>query len=481
MLSKNSVLKVKIESVSGDGQGVARVDGQVVFVPYTAVNDEVEIVIIKVTKTYAVGKVQKLLTPSSCRIDIDCEAFLKCGGCAFRHLTLDEEQRIKTQSVKDAMRRIGGIDVEVKDAILTPYTAYRNKAQLPVAEDEKGLKCGFFAPYSHRIVDKTLDCLATPEIFSDIARMTLDFMRKEHISGYCEEKHTGLVRHLYMRINKEGRVMLCLVVNGKALVSRETEKRFADYITSAFPEIVSVFVNENSRVTNAVLGDSFRLIFGQDYLEDELLGVKLRMSPDSFFQVNREGAETVYKTAFSLLEGKRFENVYDLYCGVGSIGLSLFSEIKNGNLNVSAERLFGIEIVEKAAEWARRNAEANGIEDCDFAAADSSDITEMDWFDKYPPSLVILDPPRKGTTERLLKYLSDKGVSDILYISCNPTTLARDMSYLYSLGYSASFVVPVNLFPRTSHVESVVLLSRKDVHERIKFDVNVEELMENSN
>ena len=460
MLSKNSVLKVKIESVSGDGQGVARVDGQVVFVPYTAVDDEVEVVIIKVTKTYAVGKVQEILSPSPCRIGIDCEAFLKCGGCAFRHVTLDEEQRIKTQSVMDAMRRIGGIDVEVKDAILTPHTAYRNKAQLPVSEDDKGLRCGFFAPYSHRIVDKTLDCLATPPIFSDIARATLDFMKKENVKGYCEEKHTGLVRHLYMRINKEGRVMLCLVVNAETLVSREIEKSFADYITSAFPEIVSVFINENSRVTNAVLGDSFRLIFGQDYLEDELLGVKLRMSPDSFFQVNREGAETVYKTAFSLLEGKRFENVYDLYCGVGSIGLSLFSEIKNGRLNVSAEKLFGIEIVEKAAEWARRNAEANGIENCNFAAADSSDITEMDWFDKYPPSLVILDPPRKGTTERLLKYLSDKGVSDILYISCNPTTLARDMSYLYSLGYSADLVVPINLFPRTSHVECVVRLCR---------------------
>jgi len=462
MLSKNTVLKLKIDSVSGDGQGVARYEGQVVFVPYTSIGDEVEALIIKVAKNYAVGKIQRIITPSPCRIDVDCEAFLRCGGCAFRHITLEEEQRIKTQSVRDAMQRIGGLDVNVEDAVLTPYTAYRNKAQLPVSEDEKGLKCGFFAPYSHRIVDKTLDCIVTPKVFSDIARSTLEFMKAHNVHGYNEETHTGLVRHLYLRINKKGNVMLCLVINGKALNNSKTEADFAKYITEKHSDIVSLFINKNSERTNAVLGDDFRLLYGKEYLEDELLGVKLSMSPDSFFQVNREGAELVYKTAFSLIEGKSFENVYDLYCGVGSIGLTLFSEINKGNLNVHAEKLFGIEIVEKAARWARQNAENNCIENTDFRAADSSDITEMEWFDKYPPSLVILDPPRKGTTEKLLKYLSDKRVRNILYISCNPTTLARDMAFLYKEGYHADKVVPVNLFPRTGHIECCVLLEGKD-------------------
>lgn len=460
MLSKNTIVKLNIESVSGDGQGVARFDGQVVFVPYTCTGDEIEALIIKVTKTYAVGKLTRIITPAPTRIEIDCPAFLKCGGCSFRHVTLDEEQRIKTQSVKDAMHRIGGIDVQVDDAILTPFSAYRNKAQLPVSEDEKGLKCGFFAPYSHRIVDGTVDCLATPKIFSEIAKKTLDFMKCENISGYNEEAHKGCVRHLYMRINKEGNVMLCLVLNSKTLKNKNTEERFASYITEEFAQIASLYINENTARTNSVLGRDFRLIFGSDYLEDELLGVKLRMSCDSFFQVNREGAESVYKTAFSFLEGKSFENVYDLYCGVGSIGLTLFSEIQNGRLNASADRLFGIEIVEKAAEWANYNASVNGIANAQFRAADSSDITNMEWFDKYPPSLIILDPPRKGTTEKLLKYLSDKNVPNILYISCNPTTLARDMAFLYKEGYKAEKVVPVNLFPRTSHVECVVLLCR---------------------
>ena len=181
MLLKNTTIKVKIESVSGDGQGIARVDGQVVFIPYTCVGDEIETLIIKVTKTYAVGKLIRVITPAPTRILVDCPAFLKCGGCSFRHMTLEEEQRIKTQSVKDAMCRIGGIDVQVEDAVLTQFKAYRNKAQLPVSENEKGLKCGFFAHYSHRIVDDTIDCLATPEIFSEIAKKTIDFMLIEFI------------------------------------------------------------------------------------------------------------------------------------------------------------------------------------------------------------------------------------------------------------------------------------------------------------
>ena len=460
MIQKNNVLTVKIESVTGDSQGVARVDSQVVFVPYAALGDVVEIVIIKVAKTYAVGKILKIISSSKARIAPECKAFGKCGGCSFCHVTLDEELRIKTQSVKDAVSRIGGVDTEVSFAVSTPDKAYRNKALLPVTEDDNGLKCGFYASYSHRIVDGTLDCMLTPDIFSSIARATLDFMKSEGISGYSERENKGVVRHLYMRRNIFGGVMLCLVLNSAKLASGSCEKKFVEYITTKFFEIESVWINENTLVTNAVLTDKFRLLFGKDYLEDELLGVRLKMSPDSFFQVNRVGAEIVYKTAFSLLEKKHYENVYDLYCGVGSIGLTLFSEMKNGHVEASAERLFGIEIVEKAAEWATENAKANKIDSAQFRASDSLDITKMDWFDKYPPSLVILDPPRKGTTEALLSYLADKRVEDILYISCNPATLARDMSYLYKRGYTAEKVVPVNLFPRTGHVECCVRLSR---------------------
>lgn len=459
MLLKNSTHVLKIESVTGDGQGISRVDGQVVFVPYAALGDEVEVVIIKTTKSYAVGKIINLLTPSPCRTDVDCKSFLKCGGCAFRHITLEEELRIKTQSVKDALERLGGIKVRVDDCISTPVITYRNKAQLPVTQGAKGILCGFFAPHSHRIVDGTIDCLNTPEIFSHIAKETVRFMEENSVDAYLEESGKGTVRHLYMRENKKGEVMLCLVVNCDVLKNEKTELKYVSFIVDKFPKIKSVYLNVNKNKTNAVLGDGFKLLYGDNSFEDEILSVRLSMSPDSFFQVNREGAETVYKTAFSLLPEKTFENVYDLYCGVGSIGLSLFSEIKRGNLNVSAKRLFGIEIVKDAVKWAKHNAAQNGIDNAQFFASDSADITEMELFDKYPPSLVILDPPRKGVEEKLLKYLADKGVKDILYISCNPATLARDMSYLYSRGYTSERVVPVNMFSRTGHVESVTLLT----------------------
>lgn len=462
MLLKNSTHVLKIESVTGDGQGVSRVDGQVVFVPYAALGDEVEVVIIKTTKTYAVGKIMSVVSPAPSRIDVDCKAFLKCGGCAFRHVTLEEELRIKTQSVKDAMERLGGINVTVENCVPTSVETYRNKVQLPVAQTDKGIVCGFFASHSHRIVDNTLDCLNTPEIFSRIAKDTVAFMEENRIDAYCEEKGSGIVRHLYMRENKKGQVMLCVVINSDVLVSDRIQLKYTDFIVGKYPEIISVYININKKQTNAVLGREFKLLYGESGFEDEILSVRLSMSPDSFFQVNRAGAETVYKTAFSLLPEKTFENVYDLYCGVGSIGLSLFSEIKNGNLNVSANRLFGIEIVEGAIKWAKHNAKKNGIDNAQFFASDSADITEMELFDKYPPSLVILDPPRKGVEEKLLKYLADKGVKDILYISCNPATLARDMSYLYSRGYTSERVVPVNMFSRTGHVESAALLTRSN-------------------
>ena len=252
--------------------------------------------------------------------------------------------------------------------------------------------------------------------------------------------------------------MVTVVTNEKMLGGTKTEERFINELTEKFTSVVSVFINFNNKDTNVVLSDDFRLIYGKEYFEDELLGCTFKMSPDSFFQVNREGAEAIYKTAFSLLDEKNYENVYDLYCGVGTIGITLFSEIKDAKIKADAKRLFGIEIVEKAAECARENAKSNGIDNALFKASDSADILKTDWFDKYPPSLVILDPPRKGTTTELLDFLSDKGVKDILYISCDPATLARDMGYLYEKGYTSTAVHPINLFAGTKHVECCVRL-----------------------
>lgn len=460
MLKKNSRIIVDIEDVSGDGSGIAHFDGQVIFVPYTARGDRVEITIIKVLKNYCVGKIINIITPSPYRIVPDCKAYGRCGGCVFGHVALSEEERIKTEQVRSAMKRIGRIDVEVKDCVTRDAVRYRNKAQMPITEDENGIGCGFFANHSHRIVRDSIDCAIAPEIFSEISKFIVEHMEQNGISGYNEEENSGVIRHLYFRINKHDEIMLTIVSAKRCIIDAKTESTLVRELISRFPQVVSVFVNFNPENTNVILGDDYRLIYGKEYFEDELLETRLIMTPSSFFQVNRAGAELLYSTAFSLLERKHYENVYDLYCGIGSIGLTLFNQIKSNPSPLSANRLFGIEIVEDAIVCAKENARQNGIENTTFVASDSTDITGMDLFDKFPPSLVILDPPRKGTTEKLLTFLAEKGVQDILYISCDPATLARDMGYLYSLGYTSSAVSPINLFPRTKHVECAVRLCR---------------------
>ncbi len=459
-MKKNTVLSVKIEAMSADGAGIARVDGEVIFIPAASVGDEAEIVIIKENRNYSVGKLLRIISPSPVRVAPDCKVFPKCGGCVFRHVTLSEEERIKKENIEAVMQRIGKIDVTVEN-VLTPVTKhYRNKTQIPVSQEKDAVRCGFYAPHSHRIIEESTDCVINHEAFSHFTKSIMSYLTLHNVEGYNEETKSGIVRHLYYRVNKENKVSVTVVTNTKQLVSRDFEKSFAEYITGCFPEIVNVYINYNNKDTNVVLSDDFRIIYGEDYFEDELLDCRFKLSPDSFFQVNRVGAEEVYKKAFSLLDAKHFENVYDLYCGVGTIGITLFSMMNKGQIKATADRLFGIEIVEKAAECATLNASRNGISNARFMAADSLDITKSDWFDKYPPSLVILDPPRKGTTTELLDFLSDKGVSDILYISCDPATLARDMGYLFHKGYTSSAVYPVNLFPGTKHCECVVHITR---------------------
>lgn len=460
-MKKNTVLTVKIQAVSADGNGIAKVNGEVIFVQNTAIGDEVQIVIIKENKNYSVGKVLNIISPSEVRTEPDCPVFSKCGGCVFRHVTLREEERIKKEYVESVIKRIGKIDVEVKDVITPVKDRYRNKTQIPVSEENGSLVCGFYAPHSHRIIDNSVDCIICNEIFEKITRTILLFLTKNNIKGYNEENKRGVVRHLYYRVNKENEVSVTLVTNTRELVSKDVEQEFVCTLMREFPKIISIYINCNKKDTNVILSDDFRLIGGSDDFEDELLGCKFLISPDSFFQVNLRGAEEVYKKAFSLLKEGHFENVYDLYCGVGSIGITLFSEMKKGNVKASASRLFGIEIVEKAAIAAKANALKNGIENAEFMAADSADITTSGWFDMYPPSLVILDPPRKGTTTKLLDFLAENKVNDILYISCDPATLARDMGYLFEKGYTSTPVYPINLFPGTRHVECCVRIYKQ--------------------
>ncbi|MBE6688097.1 MAG: 23S rRNA (uracil(1939)-C(5))-methyltransferase RlmD [Ruminococcaceae bacterium] len=452
-MNKNQTLTVRIESLTGKGVGIARCDGQVIFVPAVAQGDLCEIKIIKLTSSYAVAKLEKVIEYSPERIMNSCSAFPRCGGCSFRHVSYNEELHVKKQTVADALTRIGGLEVSVDDVVSTGETDnYRNKAQYPIGVKDGRIVFGFYSNHSHRIIPCD-DCKIQPDIFNEIMRYATVFFNNNKLSAYDELTGNGLLRHCYLRINKSGGVMFCLVVNSNGF---KYEKEFAEYLSKR-KEIVSVFINFNQMNSNVILSDNFKCIYGNEYIEDEFFGLALRMSPDSFYQVNRKAAEILYKTAFDKLERKAFENVFDLYCGVGSIGLSLVKYAKENGISV--KRVIGYEVVEKAIASAKQNAANNGIQNAEFYVGDlNSAPTRI--MEEIPPSLVIVDPPRKGCSKELVDMFLELDVPYILYISCDPATLARDLKIL-SEKYNISSVTPVDLFPRTAHVECTTLLERK--------------------
>lgn len=444
MVNKNDEFKLNITGYTSEGGGVGRFDGQAIFVENTAVGDEILCHIIKAKKTYAIGKALKIIKPSKSRIEPECEAFKMCGGCSFAHITYEEELKLKAQKVKDAFQRIGGLSPEFEEIISSPeITRYRNKAQYPVRRENGILNIGFYAKKSHRVIDGG-DCLLQPVEFTKIIEIFRKWINENNITVYSETTNIGLLRHIYLRkAFATGEIMVCAVINGKSLP--ESEK-----LIEKLKEIEgfkTLVVNINKENTNVVLGNECEAIYGEGYIEDILCGVKIKISPLSFYQVNRAGAELLYKKAAEYAEAKG--NVLDLYCGTGTIGLSLAKNV---------DSLIGVEIIPEAIEDARINAKLNGIENARFICGDASEAAKKLSEENIKVNTIILDPPRKGCAEDLLKTVTDMNPERIVYVSCDPATLARDCARLDALGYKAEKVTPVDMFPRTAHVESVCLL-----------------------
>ncbi len=461
-IKKNEIIELDITDLNNLGAGVGRCeDGTVAFVRGAVTGDRVRVKIIKVASSFVVGKLEEVLIASSCRFDgrgmrkISCSAPESCGGCVYRNITYEHELELKRDYVKNAFRKAGLADVCVCDTAHTErVTGYRNKAQYPVREVKGRIRAGFFAAKTHDLIPCE-DCLLQPDAFGEIVRFTVDFAEKNRISAYNEESGRGILRHIYLRIaEKTGEIMVCLVINADKMASAA---EFADAIRSAFPSVESVMLNINKKNTNVILGDKFVCIGGRDYIIDELCGLKFKISAGSFYQVNRDGAELLYSLAKerAALTGK--ETVADLYCGTGTIGLSMSD---------GADRIVGVEIVSEAVECAKENARLNGIENAHFFCGDASDTRGLlanarDFLGDFCPDVVVIDPPRKGTTEELVNYLDSLGVPRIVYVSCNPDTLARDCAWFAQKGYDIGEVTPVDLFPGTGHVESVLRLARK--------------------
>ncbi|MBO5210355.1 MAG: 23S rRNA (uracil(1939)-C(5))-methyltransferase RlmD [Clostridia bacterium] len=444
---KNDEFILEIIDVTNEGSGVGKLDGMAVFVPLTAVGDVVKVKVLKVKKNYAYGKALEIITPSKERIENNCPYFNRCGGCVFRHIGYKAELELKSNKVYEVIKRIGGVDLTPQPILYDECDRYRNKAQYPLSENGG---VGFYAFHSHRIIECE-DCVLQPEIFSKITDAVSSFVRQYSISIYNEEKHNGLLRHLYIRKGEiSGEIMVCFVINGDTLPKSEIIiERLKETCGDA---LKSVVLNMNNKDTNVILGDKCETLFGSDYISDTLAGVKVRLSPLSFYQVNTVMANKLYKKAaeYAKPDGK---NIIDLYCGAGTIGLSMAKEAKS---------VIGVEIIEAAVKDAEFNAKENGINNARFICGDAKTAAEALRKEKIKPDTVIVDPPRKGCDSVLIRIIAnDFCVDSVVYISCDPATLARDIKIFGEEGYNLVEYTPADLFPRTSHCEAVCLLSKK--------------------
>lgn len=441
-MKKNDIITLTITDISHDGSGIGKYEGMAVFVPLTAVGDKINARILKVKKNYAFAKTEEILFPSEHRIDTDCGVFARCGGCVFRHIDYKSEAELKQNRVMQTMHRVGKTNVDPNPIICsTSPDRYRNKALYPVAT---GGELGFYSHHSHKSIPCG-DCLLHPEIFYKAGEVFTLFVREYDISVYDEETHIGLLRHFYLRYGKNtGELMVGIVINGSRLPQSDT--LIKNLIAALGDNLKSVILNVNTKKTNVVLGDENILIYGREYIYDILCGVKVRISPHSFYQVNHDMAERLYeKTAeYALPQDK---NILDLYCGAGTIGLSMAREAKS---------IIGVEIVEAAVRDAQVNANENGVENARFICGDAARAAEQLKHENISADVVILDPPRKGCEETLLKTVANDFLPEtIVYVSCDVATLARDTEILEALGYSLQEYTPVDLFPRTPHCEVV--------------------------
>lgn len=452
MFHKNQIIPLTIESITNEGSGIGHADGIAVFVPMSAPGDKLQVQIVKVNKHYCYAIIKQIVTPSPDRIEPDCPIYRRCGGCSLRHISYAAELRQKQQWVQDAVTRIGGFDLAVEEILPSPAEShYRNKAQYPFGQNENGTYVGFFAPRSHTVIPCE-SCPLQPEIFSEIASAVCAFADEYHLSVYDESDGKGLLRHLYLRqAAMDGSIMLCLVINGTSLPYAE---EFTQTMTARFSSVASIVLNHNTRRDNVILGETETVLLGDGTIRDMLCGVEVSLSPRSFYQVNHDGAELLYREGAKMAQLQPNESLLDLYCGAGTIGLSMVQP---------GQKLIGVEIVESAVANARKNAEKAGITDAEFICGDAGMAATQLAERGIRPDVVVLDPPRKGCDRATLEAVRVMSPDRIVMISCNPTTMARDAAVLRELGYTLQRVRPVDMFPRTAHVECIALFNRKQI------------------
>ena len=451
MVEKNNEYIVDIIDNGYEGEGIAKIDGFTIFIPGAIKGEKVKILIVKVLSSHAFGKILEIIEKSEDRVNSECTTYKRCGGCKLRHIKYEKTLKMKQNAVQSLVNKTlkNKIKVEETLGMENPYH-YRNKAQLPIGiDDNQSMIMGFYSNRSHRIIDCE-SCALQPQSFTQ----AMDAFRKwADTSGndiYREQTGKGRMRHLYLReAGATGEVMACVVVNGNGLYHEDT---LVKQLRECVRGLKSVIINSNRENTNVILGKKCRTVWGSDTIKDTLCGLTFHISPLSFYQVNRVQTEKLYAIAkeYAGLTGE--EILLDLYCGTGTIGLSMAHQ---------AKKLIGVEVIEAAVDNARKNAQVNGIENAEFICGDAANAAEMLEQQGLRPNVIVIDPPRKGCDQSLIKTISRMAPDRVVYVSCDPATLARDLKWFTEEGYMPQEVTPVDMFPRTAHIETCVLLQRK--------------------
>ena len=465
-LHRGDLLQVSIETATIDGSGVARVDGQVVFVPGALPGERCSVRIAHVGRSAVFAQLLSVLTPSAHRVEPDCPYFSLCGGCALRHMDYEQELALKQAHVQSCLTRIGGQTISALPITGAAQTdGYRNKVQFPVQEQDGRPVAGFFSGKTHRVIP-VRHCRIQPDCADAIRGAVLAWMEQYHIRAYDEQTHTGYIRHIYIRFGTEsGQILVCIVANCAQLPKK---KQLVAALLAAEPGITTIVFSPNTKKGNTVLGTEFHPLYGDGTITDTLCGLQFRLSAPAFYQVNHAQAERLYEKAVQLAGLTGNETVLDLYCGTGTITLCLARH---------AKKAIGVEIVPQAIEDAKFNAAQNGMENAEFFCMDAGQAAKMLADRRTRPDVIVVDPPRKGVSADVIEAISAMAPQRVVYVSCDPATLARDLKLLTAAGYTLQTAEAFDLFPRCAHVETVVLLSKGEVDsKKIRVEFSLEDM-----
>ena len=472
-LKKNQEVSLTIEDFTKEGEGLGKYQGFPLFVKDTVIGDEVKVSITKLKKNYGYARLVEIIKPSEDRVTPLCPVARQCGGCKLQQISYDKQLHFKKGLVEGCLTRIGGFEKEDIEQKMEPVYGmeepwhYRNKAQFPVGYDKEGnLVAGFYAGRTHSIVANT-DCAIQAKVTHPIVEKVLAYMRENKISAYDEKNHSGLIRHILTRVGfTTGEIMVCLIMNGTAKQLKNINK-----LVDKLKEIegmTSIIVNTNTDKTNKILGLHCETVWGQDYIEDYIGDIKYQIGPLSFYQVNPQQTKVLYSKALEYADLKGQELVWDLYCGIGTISLFLAQK---------AKQVYGVEIIKEAIDDARRNAALNHMDNVEFFVGKAEEIVPAQYEKTgIHPDVIVVDPPRKGCDATLLNTMLDMAPERIVYVSCDPATLARDLKILCAEKYTLEKVAVVDQFSHSVHVETVVLLSQQKPDDTIEIDLDLDEL-----